>query len=377
MRFNKNIYINYNYNVDYFYILSSILKNPLLFTIFILFSFSSCMKDDMRPIEEFYNKNNGVFIICEGNFMYGNASLSYYDNIKNNVENAVFLKANGIPLGDVAQSLTIHDSIAYIMINNSGKIYAININTFKYKGEISGLTSPRYMKILNPSKAYVTDMYSKCIYVINPQTYSITNIIDIGIDSRPYYRHSSEEIVISGDYAFINSWSYDDKILIINTKTDLLIDSVEVFKQPKKIVLDKNKKLWVLCDGGFQGSPYFGERGIIKINTETFEIEQKFLFQENNTLTDLKINKTGDTIYYINTHIYRYHVDENVMPSQEYINSEGKNFYGIGIDPYNSDLYVSDAIDHMQSGVVYRYDSRKNYIDHFEVGIIPNSFVFK
>src|SRR5690554_6465371 len=86
----------------------------------------SCMKDDFRPISEFNTNSRAVFIVCEGNFMYGNASLSYYSPLQKKIENTIFIRANGIPLGDVAQSLTIYDKTAWIIVNNSGKVYAID-----------------------------------------------------------------------------------------------------------------------------------------------------------------------------------------------------------------------------------------------------------
>lgn len=63
----------------------------------------SCM--DYGPIEkEDFEIDNigsgdevtgkGLFITNEGNFMYGNASLSYYDPEKKHVENEVFARAN-------------------------------------------------------------------------------------------------------------------------------------------------------------------------------------------------------------------------------------------------------------------------------------------
>ncbi len=345
--------------------------------IILLIFMNSCMKDDMRPITEFDSANKGVFIVCEGNFMYGNASISYYSKNEKSVENTVFLRANGFPLGDVAQSLTIYDSTAWIVMNNSGKVYAIDSKTFKYKGKIAGLVSPRYMQFINPTKAYITDMYAKCIYVVNPQTYSIIKTINIDDKSGEYYRHSSEQIVLCNNKMFINSWSYDNKILVINTLTDELEDSIEVLKQPRKLVIDKNEKLWVLCDGGYQDSEYSGESGIVKIDCSSHQIEKTLVFDVNSKAIDMKINKTGDTIYYINHNIYRFGTNDESLPAESYIDCGTKNFYAIGLDPENYDLYVSDAVDYMQSGVVYRFSAATICTDTFNVGIIPNSFVFR
>ena len=68
----------------------------------------------------------GLFITNEGNFMYGNASLSYYNPEMKHVENEVFARANGMKLGDVAQSMGIHKGVGWIVVNNSGVIFAIS-----------------------------------------------------------------------------------------------------------------------------------------------------------------------------------------------------------------------------------------------------------
>lgn len=348
-----------------------------LFVLIALVFFVSCMKDDMRAITEFETGSGGVFIVCEGNFMYGNASLSYYNSKTKNIENTVFLRANGIPLGDVAQSLTINESTAWIVINNSGKIYAIDINTFKIKGKITGLISPRYMRFISPDKAYISDMYSKSIYVVNPKTFSIEKTINIDDGSGEYYRHSSEQIVVFENRLFINCWSYDNKILVIDTDNDILIDTIEVLKQPRKIAADKNKKLWVLCDGGHPGSDYRGDAGLIKINMENLSIEKTFALENTGIASDLQINKTGDTIFLVNGDVYRFPVSASAIPSQAWILAGNRNIYAVGQDPHDYNVYISDAVDYMQSGVIYRYSPNAVCTDTFNVGIIPNSFVFK
>src|SRR5690554_356122 len=121
------------------------LKMTRTFTIILLLLVTgSCMKYGPSETEAFLPgpSSKGLFIVNEGNFMYGNASLTYYDPQSGNVENEVFIRANGINLGDVAQSMTIHNGLGYIVVNNSGVIFVIDPATFRLKGNITGLISP-------------------------------------------------------------------------------------------------------------------------------------------------------------------------------------------------------------------------------------------
>ena len=76
-------------------------------------SLHSCMEWDYGEIEDFSVTGSGLFITNEGNFQYGNATLSYYDPETKEVQNEVFYRANGMKLGDVAQSMTIYDDTPY------------------------------------------------------------------------------------------------------------------------------------------------------------------------------------------------------------------------------------------------------------------------
>ncbi len=344
----------------------------------IAFLFSSCMKDDFAPRTEFSASHDGIFIPCEGNFMYGNASLSYYDKKTKTIENQVFFRANGFPVGDVLQSVAIYDSLAYLVVNNSGKIYVINKDTFKYSNKITGLTSPRYIHFLSPHKAYVTDMYSRSISVVNPQTCMVEKTINIDDGSGEYYRNSSEQLIVLDSLVFVNCWSYDDKILVINSKTDEVINRIPVLKQPRRMVVDKNKKLWVICDGGNEWSEFHGDAGLVKIDAQTQSVLATYLFEIDSFASEIAINGRGDTIYYLNNHVYRFQVDSEVVDNEIFLENPKELFYyGLAVDPINSDVYVADAVDYMQSGYFYRFSVSGTQIDKHKVGVNPNGFCFR
>ncbi len=344
----------------------------------------SCMKDDglWTPGDlDLQASPEGLFIINEGNFTYNNASVSYYDIEKQEIYNDIFYNTNALPLGDAATSMTINDSLGYIVLNNSGKVNIININSFEYAGKITGLTSPRYMHIINDNKAYISDMYSRSVTIVNPSTFEIIGDIDVSNEESDFSQHSTEQMVQYGKYIFTNCWSYDNKILVIDSNTDQMVDSIEVLIQPRSMVIDRFSKIWVLTDGGYQGSPYGYEApGLIRIDAELRIVEKIWRFEPGDYPGALKLNGSRDTLYFINRHIYRHPVYSEEEP-EVFIEKPNTGltggFYTLGIDPNTSELYVADAIDYVQRGLVYRYSNNGVAVDTFRVGIIPTSFCFK
>ena len=160
----------------------------------------SCMEWDYQLEEDFAAPQNGLFVINEGNFQYGNASLSFYNPVDNEVDNEVFFRANGMKLGDVAQSMTIHGDKGWIVVNNSHVIFAIDTKTFKETGRIENLTSPRYIHFVSDTKAYVTQLWDNKIFIVDPRRYEIIGYINV--PEMDMQTGSTEYMVQVGRYVY-------------------------------------------------------------------------------------------------------------------------------------------------------------------------------
>lgn len=352
------------------------MSNKILLLLLSVLIFSGCMKWDYGLEEDFQVEGKGLFVTNEGNFQYGNASLSYYNPEIKQVENEVFYRANAMKLGDVAQSMIIRDNIGWIVVNNSHVVFAININTFKEVGRITNLTSPRYMHFINDEKAYVTQLWDNRIFIVNPQRYEI--IGHIHCPNMTMESGSTEQMVQYGKYIYVNCWSYQNRILKIDTELDSVVDELIVGIQPTSLVIDKNNKLWTITDGGYDGSPYGYEApSLYCIDAETFKIEKQFRFNLGDAPSEVQLNGTRDMLYWINDDIWAMSVDDERVPIRPFLPSEGTIYYGLTVNPHNGDVYIADAIDYQQQGKIYRYSRNGELIDEFYVGIIPGAFCWR
>ena len=356
-------------------------NNKFLFTLLCTagaLMLNSCMKDDTPTPQEIPSKAHGVFIVNEGGFNAGNASLSYYDTDSSSIENAIFQRTNGFNLGDVALSMSIRDSLGYLVVNNSGVIFVININTFKYIGKITGFTSPRYIHFVNNQKAYVSDLYADKITMFNPQTLKTTGTIATKVLGRT--QPSTERMVQYKDFVFVSCWSYDTRLLVIDTRTDKAVDTLSVGIQPSGLLIDKYNKIWVFTDGGYDGNPIGHEAPTLcRIDPETRKIEKRFTFKLGDYFQNIALNATADTIYYINHDLYRMPVTAETLPTQAVVKNPNtySTWYGLGIDPRTSDIYLADAGDYTQPGYVWQYATTGTSKSKFKVGVSPRFFCFR
>lgn len=354
------------------------MRREIILYIAVVFGIISCSKEPVEVVYTDLGERRGVFISCEGNFMYGNASLSFYDKERKEVFNQVFFARNRAPLGDVAQSLNSDGKNLFIVVNNSGKVMVVDLKTLEFKGVIPGLVSPRYIHFLRSDKAYISDLYNPNITVFNPLTLEKTGIIRVSDGKQGSMKHPTEMFAESGGRIFVTCWANDNQILVIDPVYDQVLDSISVPMQPRRIVADMYGKLWVLTDGSYPGAPGGEEQSsLVRIDPQTLTIEQIMRWNTGREFAgDLKLNPSKDTLYILAGDLYKMAVTSRRLPESPFIESTDYLFFSLGVDPGNGDFYLADAIDYQQNAMVYRFSRGGMPLDSFRVGINPGDFYF-
>ena len=338
------------------------MRNSVL--VFFLFLLIASCKEADDPIQQMVESYD-VLVLNEGNFRSANASLSLYSSETNEVLEKVFHSNNsGRPLGDVAQSFLTHNGKGFIVVNNSNKIEVVNLSDFKSIGKIDGLNSPRYILPVGGDKAYVSDLYEDEIYVVDLESLAILK--KIRTDGW------TEEMVLVADKAFVTQVD-SNQVLVFDVNTDTLISKIETSIAPMSIALDINQRIWIGCTGGLS----MGKPALMQIDPNSFQILKKMEIQNiNASIGSLEFNASKDKLFFLNTDLYRIDIQDSVLPNMPYIRSNNRNFYAYGINPFNDEIYISDAIDFQQNGVIYRYNSNAQEIGNFYAGLIPGFIDF-
>lgn len=329
---------------------------------------ASCTQKDSQPAAPTVKS---VLVFSEGQYQASNASIISYDPDKKVATLDIFGPANGgAKLGDVPSSATMYDGRLLVPISGSGKVYAIDPVTGKLLDKLTEVDSPRYISIINDHKAYLTNLNTPKITIFDPSTFKITGSIDTPT--------AAEMLVKVGDYIYANLWSYGNQLIKIDPNTDKIVNSIKVGSQPLALLADKTGMLWAMCDGA-QWNPAMKEpASIVKVDPEKMAVVQKLELPAAVAFSmRMVMDNAGENIYYMTDAIYKMATTATALPTTPLVTfDKGVSGYSLGINPANGDLYVGDAIDYTQRGVVYRYTSAGVPLDKFTAGIVPSFYYF-
>ncbi len=332
---------------------------------------TSCEKEKVKIDYAF---EDGIFVVNEGNWGQGNASLSYADQDVTKVENEVFYNTNQIRLGDVAQSIGFTGDNAYIVVNASNKIEVANRYTMEHIETIAGgLVNPRYFEPINDYTAIVTcwgdtgDETDDYIAIINTGSNKVTGHVSVNL--------GPEKMIKNDDYLFIahkGAWGTNNKVSVYDLVLKQITNVLNVGDRPNSMALTDNH-LWVLCSGepSWSGNETAGQ--LYKIDLNDFSTTEVYDFATNEHPSYLNLD--GDNLYYyLNGKVYQMNINDTSLPSNEFITYQGTVY---NMETNNGKLYITDAKDYVQEGELIVFDladgqekSRKT------VGIIPGDIGF-
>jgi hypothetical protein len=308
---------------------------------------------------------SGMYVVNEGNFQSGNGGVSFYDSTNNVVTQDVFFLKNNKPAGDVCQSLNYFQNQFYLVVNNSGKIEILN-NDFVGIKTILGLTSPRYIAFASNTKGYITDLYAKGVSILNTTSYTIEKKITIN--------YWTEELINYQDTLYVTS-PESRYLYLIDSRSELLKDSIDVGYGSSSIAIDNNNYLWILCNGNQALSIL---PSIVCINPHNREIIRTIQAASYSVFASkINYNKTNNCMYWIQNDIYKIDTDNIHSIKELVINASGKTFYGLALKPSNGDVVVSDAGDFSQRSTVHIYTKNGLERNSFKAGVISGFILNK
>lgn len=345
-------------------------KKSFFISFLLAIAISSCHKDHTPLIAP---ASKGVYITNEGNYGGGNGEVSFYDPVKQQATNNLFYGVNNYFLGDVVQSMYIKDSLGYIVVNNSSKVEVVKIPSFQHVTTILiPNSSPRYFLPVSDSTAYITDLYGGAIHVVNYRTGRlITNITGVAEWTEHMLMVNGTVVVEERNFADTSSTG---NLVTINPVNNTVIKQYPFAgSSVDGMVSDYLNRIWLGLDAD---STHNIPSSIYCLNSD-MSLNKHINLAPGHVAWNLKVNGAGNEIYYFDTNgIATMSVNDSSASSAAFVPLNGRNFYGLGIDPSNGDVYVSDALDYVQPSRIYRYDKTGSLIQSFAAGIISGNFAF-
>ena len=166
--------------------------------------------------------DNGVFILNEGPFMGGSATLDYFDRSGDSIIRNVYSTANdGLVIGSILQSMNVINDKAYLVVNNSQKIEMADASTMKLEETISGVFQPRYL-IESGGDLIVsewgTDGFTGQLKKIDSNTNMITDSLLVNGPEQMVSQNSQLYVANSGGFGIDSIVTIHDAITLQGTK---------------------------------------------------------------------------------------------------------------------------------------------------------------
>ncbi|MFD2519044.1 YncE family protein [Salinimicrobium flavum] len=355
------------------------MKNKYLLLLVLITGFLSCSTEDEPglPEKEGEDFSNGTFILNEGNYGSGNSSVSYLDPEMENITHTVFQNENeGLPLGDVAQSIGFFEDMAFVVLNVSNTIEVVDRKTFSRIATIStGLENPRFITF-SEGKAFVTnwgdgyDPDDDFVRVIDARSFAVEGSVSVAEGPDRVVSENGKVYV-----AHVGGYNFNNIVSVINAATLNVEETLMVGDQPESLLI-QNGNLWVLASGlpAYTQNETAGRISKFDLSDLTSTKEYNF---PNITDHPSKLRFDEGSLYYtVGKEVYSLDTSEEQLPDVPLFSMENVAVL-YGFEVKDSRIFATSATtDFTGNGRLLIYDLSGNLTGSFETGINPNGIYF-
>ncbi|MFT4061768.1 MAG: hypothetical protein QM642_05340 [Edaphocola sp.] len=337
-----------------------------------------CKKDKPTDTQNgnFPSTGHLLYVANEGAYGNGNASLTLINIDNDSVYQDIYRTANRKATGDVLQSVAVVGDEIFLAVNNSNKLLVIDKATAALKTSID-IPQPRYMAVGN-EKIYISSLYHKEIFVINTQTKSVTDTIELD-------HNNTEGLTLYNGKLYACNWDTAcNYVYEIDTANASIVRRIGIGGYaPQQAVADKNGNLWVMA-----GNVYQGETATLScLNLANGTISKYFELPAGTDMMKPCMNPAADTIYYLgvnydggtqNNGVFRMDINATQPPDAPFIQAGAlQYFWGLGIDPATGWIYVADPKGFVQLGSLDVYQTNGSLIKSYNTGVGPGFLLFR
>ena len=354
---------------------------------------------ESREVSSFAsNEPIGMYLLNEGNMGSNKATIDYIDFIKGIYVRNIYGERNPNvikELGDVGNDIQVYGNRLYAVINCSHKVEVMDLHSCRRIGQID-IPNCRYIRF-HGDKAYVSSYVGPvsidpnaqlgAIFEVDTATLRITRQVTVG--------YQPEEFEIVGDYLYVaNSGGYrapdyDSTLSVIDLQDFRQIKKIPVCVNPHRVRKDYNNRLWITSRGD--------HKDVLPQLTCFSPIANSLLpITQTPAVSEMVI--VGDSMYFYGVHWndetmsnqitygvlnIQYPIANNQYPIsniRSFISDETEQNikipYGIQVNPYNGDIYITDAKNYVSSGQLHCYSREGKRKWSVRTGDIPAHMCF-
>ncbi|MEY8684899.1 YncE family protein [Bacteroides sp. AN502(2024)] len=322
-----------------------------------------------------------LYVLCEGLFNQNNSSLARFSFGNQQMVRDYFQTVNHRGLGDTANDMAMYGSKIYVIVNISSTVEVIDFRTgtslkqIQMQAENGSSRQPRYIAF-HKEKAYVCS-YDGTVARIDTTSLAIEAITSVGRNPDGIcVQNEKLYISNSGGLDHSSGLGVDHTVSVVDITTFKEIHQITVGPNPGKIVAGPDETVYVVTRGEDVET---GDYDFIKIDCRTNKVTHS-----NEKAQNFAID--GDIAYLYNYNyttqtssikMFNLKTEETIRENFITDGTVIKTPYGISINPYSNNVYITEARDYTTYGDLLCFNQQGQLIFRLNnIGLNPNTIVF-